>query len=226
MKKDIKSIGYGVKVGKQFVSGEDKKLTFWGSIKSGTFLSKSEVKLFTKFDDAKRPLKRLTVRLLNFTHGRSAKMKIDELAEKLNELESLRIEKRSDGMIIYSKDNTDYDFFFSLGYKNKSLTDVGFDWSCLDDVKPADLYKALNLIDCFLHTPIDERFPEKKYRLRWITDDDGTPNYVHKLCGSWNWNTNKRDTKTFTEKELQQLKINNPRFAPAIDAMKELVEED
>lgn len=70
-------------------------------------------------------------------------MKIDELAEKLNELESLRIEKRSDGMIIYSKDNTDYDFFFSLGYKNKSLTDVGFDWSCLDDVKPADLYKAL-----------------------------------------------------------------------------------
>ena len=34
-------------------------------------------------------------------------MKIDELAEKLNELESLRIEKRRDGMIIYSKDNTD-----------------------------------------------------------------------------------------------------------------------
>lgn len=29
-------------------------------------------------------------------------MKIDELVEKLNELESLRIEKRSDGMIIYS----------------------------------------------------------------------------------------------------------------------------
>lgn len=54
MKKDIKSIGCGVKVGKQFVLGEDKKLTFWGSIKSGTFLSKSEVKLFTKFDDAKK----------------------------------------------------------------------------------------------------------------------------------------------------------------------------
>ncbi|WP_418292325.1 hypothetical protein, partial [Limosilactobacillus vaginalis] len=82
------------------------------------------------------------------------------------------------------------------------------------------------LIEEFLHTPIKERFPEKKYRLRWITDDDGTPNYVHKLCGFWNWNANKRDTKAFTEKELQQLKINNPRFAPAIDAMKELVEED
>lgn len=151
-------------------------------------------------------------------------MKIDELAEKLNELESLRIEKRSDGMIIYSKDNTDYDFFFSLGYKNKSLTDVGFDWSCLDDVKPADLYKALNLIDCFLRTPIDERFPEKKYRLRWVDDNDGISNYMDYLAGEWRLFSNE-DVHIFTETELQQLKINNPRFAPVIDAMKEPVEE-
>lgn len=153
-------------------------------------------------------------------------MKIDELAEKLNELESLRIEKRSDGMIIYSKDNTDYDFFFSLGYENKSLTDVGFDWSCLDDVKPADLYKALNLIDCFLHTPIDERFPEKKYRLRWIDDDDGDRNYLA-ITSSW-YLTNIIDDKkaVFTESELEQLKRDAPRLAPAIDAMKEPVEDE
>lgn len=153
-------------------------------------------------------------------------MKIDELAEKLNELESLRIEKRSDGMIIYSKDNTDYDFFFSLGYKNKSLTDVGFDWSCLDDVKPADLYKALNLIDCFLHTPINERFPEKKYRLRWIDEEDGDRNYLV-ITSGW-YLTNIIDDKkaVFTEPELEQLKRDAPRLAPAIDAMKEPVEDD
>ena len=153
-------------------------------------------------------------------------MKIDELVEKLNELESLRIEKRSDGMIIYSKDNTDYDFFFSLGYKNKSLTDVGFDWSCLDDVKPADLYKALNLIDCFLHTPIDERFPEKKYRLRWIDEDDGDRNYLA-ITSDW-YLTNIIDDKkaVFTESELEQLKRDAPRLAPAIDAMKEPVEDE
>ena len=154
-------------------------------------------------------------------------MKIDELAEKLNELESLRIEKRSDGMIIYSKDNTDYDFFFSLGYENKSLTDVGFDWSCLDDVKPADLYKALNLIDCFLHTPIDERFPEKKYRLRWIDDDDGDRNYLA-ITSSWYLTNIIIDDKkaVFTESELEQLKRDAPRLAPAIDAMKEPVEDE
>lgn len=152
-------------------------------------------------------------------------MKIDELAEKLNELESLRIEKRSDGMIIYSKDNTDYDFFFSLGYKNKSLTDVGFDWSCLDDVKPADLYKALNLIDCFLHTPIDERFPEKKYRLRWIDDDDGFANYLDYYDGKWSYGL-MEDARQYSQQELDKLKRENPRLAPAIDAMKEPVEDD
>lgn len=150
-------------------------------------------------------------------------MKIDELAEKLNELESLRIEKRSDGMIIYSKNNTDYDFFFSLGYKNKSLTDVGFDWSRLDDVKPADLYKALNLIDCFLHTPIDERSPEKKYRLRWIDDTNGSKNYIE--CPDY-WSFGGLQPETFTEEELNDLKNKHPRFALAIDAMKEPVEDD
>ena len=120
-------------------------------------------------------------------------------------------------------------------YKSRTIVNVPYDaknmFDCLfknqDLEVPAYIKAQLTIIiNKFLRTPIKERFPEKKYRLRWITDDDGTPNYIHKLCGSWNWNTNKRDTKTFTEKELQQLKINNPRFAPAIDAMKELVEED
>lgn len=158
-------------------------------------------------------------------------MKIDELAEKLNELESLRIEKRSDGMIIYSKDNTDYDFFFSLGYKNKSLTDVGFDWSCLDDVKPADLYKALNLIDCFLHTPIDERFLEKKYRLiamRYVEGPIAIKQYVTSLQASGDYVTfdfgSKENAEKWTDEELRNLSQWFPR--EAIDAMKEPVEDD
>ena len=92
-------------------------------------------------------------------------MKVDELVEKLNELKSLRAEKENDGIFIYSKQSTSYGFFFLLAYKTKSLADVGFNWDCLNSVEPTDLHKALNLVDCFLHTPIDERFPEKKYRL-------------------------------------------------------------
>ena len=153
-------------------------------------------------------------------------MKIDELVAKLNELKSLRAKKESDGILIYSKQSTDYDFFFALAYKVESLADVAFDWDCLDDVKPADLYKALNLIDCFLHTPIDERSPEKKYRLRWIDEDDGDRNYLV-ITSGW-YLTNIIDDKkaVFTESELEQLKRDAPRLAPAIDAMKEPVEGD
>ena len=82
------------------------------------------------------------------------------------------------------------------------------------------------LIDEYLQTPLEERFPRKKYRLRWFDDDGGNPNYADYLHGTWFWETNKDDAKIYTEKELQQLKINNPRFTPAINAMKELVEED
>ena len=82
------------------------------------------------------------------------------------------------------------------------------------------------LIEEFLETPLKERFPEKKYRLRWLNDMDGDPNYADYSHGTWFWKTHKVNAKTYTEKELQQLKINNPRFAPAIDVLKEPVEDD
>ena len=68
------------------------------------------------------------------------------------------------------------------------------------------------IIGKFLRTPIKERYPDKKYRLRWIDDDD------------WWSAEDKIYAKQYTESELEQLKKDNPRFAPAIDAMKEPVE--
>ena len=52
MNKDIKSIGYGVKVGKQYVSSEAIKQSFFTRIKVGTILSKHDVKLFSDIEDA------------------------------------------------------------------------------------------------------------------------------------------------------------------------------
>ncbi|RMX27489.1 hypothetical protein [Limosilactobacillus reuteri] len=83
-----------------------------------------------------------------------------------------------------------------------------------------------NKINKFLRTPIKERFPEKKYRLRWINDNCGATNYViFRDYSVWDFVENEKYMATiFTESELEQLKKDNPRFAPAIDAMKELVE--
>lgn len=107
-------------------------------------------------------------------------------------------------------------------YEAKTMFDCHFVNPNLE--LPADVKAQISgIIGKFLRTPIKERFPEKKYRLRWINDDEsGFPNY---LCrnqdGEW-WFTG---TTYFTESELEQLKKDNPRLAPAIDAMKEPAED-
>ena len=80
------------------------------------------------------------------------------------------------------------------------------------------------LIEEFLHTPVKERFPEKKYCLRWIDDHDHCKNYLDLSSdGVWDFVVDEIDAEIFTESELEQLKTDNPHLAPAIDAMKEEV---
>lgn len=54
MNEDIKSIGYGVKSGNNYVSGEDKDFSFFRSFRNGMFVSKKVVKLFSDLDDAQK----------------------------------------------------------------------------------------------------------------------------------------------------------------------------
>ncbi|QDK48322.1 hypothetical protein [Limosilactobacillus reuteri] len=103
---------------------------------------------------------------------------------------------------------------------------------------PADVKAQISgIIGKFLRTPIRERFPEKKYRLRWIDDSDCSKNYIglHRPTVNYpiiDWYiTSTTDNKLnnyhelWTESELEQLKKDNPRLAPAIDAMKEPAED-
>lgn len=152
-------------------------------------------------------------------------MKINELVREVNSyFLSLKAVKRYDGILIIS---SNYDELLLVPEKATNFMEVYF---YVDNqgkyFTKANREKLSALIEEFLKTPIKERYPEKKYRLRWIDDDDGTPNYLDYFNGEWYWNPNKRDAKTYTEKELQQLKIDNPRLAPSIDAMKEEVEDN
>lgn len=94
---------------------------------------------------------------------------------------------------------------------------------------PADIKAQISrIIGKFLRTPINERFPEKKYCLRWIDDKLGKT--FLGFNNQWNekfWSTYGVPTSNtiFTESELEQLKKDNPRLAPAIDVMKEPVED-
>ena len=147
---------------------------------------------------------------------------------KINEfVNSVRAVKNSTDAYIYPNE-------IKVVYKSRTIVNVPYDaknmFDCLfknqDLEVPAYIKAQLTIIiNKFLRTPIKERFPEKKYRLRWVDDNDGTSNYLDYLAGEWRLFANE-DVHIFTETELQQLKINNPRFAPVIDAMKEPVEDD
>ncbi len=121
-------------------------------------------------------------------------------------------------------------------YEAKTMLDCHFVNPNLE--LPADVKAQIGrIIGKFLRTPIKERFPEKKYRLRWIDDSDGAKIYiglhlptVNYQKDSWYMTTmleNKENNykELWSESELEQLKKDNPRLAPAIDAMKEEVKE-
>lgn len=79
--------------------------------------------------------------------------------------------------------------------------------------------------------PVKERFPEKKYRLLANPDalnNYGTevPKYIRGINSGYDHFTFLCGTPTtFSEGELEDLKKTYPNIAPAIDAMKEPVEE-
>ena len=150
-------------------------------------------------------------------------MKIDEFVRKANRNSEIGADD-NDGVISICADTGD--LLIDVPVDATNFLEVN--WY---NVKPVNYFSKHTreylsaLIDEFLQTPIDERYPEKKYRLRWVDDNDGTSNYLDYLAGEWRLFANE-DVHIFTETELQQLKINNPRLAPAIDAMKEPVEDD
>lgn len=102
-------------------------------------------------------------------------------------------------------------------------------WQAMQGVDPEALSVVMDTVKWLFATPVEDRFPEKKYRLRWLDDDDGMLNYLYPCedDGMVSWvKGSKLGGFTITESELDQLKKDNPKFAPAIEAMKEEVTDD
>lgn len=95
----------------------------------------------------------------------------------------------------------------------------------------ANREKLSALIEEFLKTPIKERFPEKKYRLRAMRYVEGPiaiKQYVTSLQVSGDYVTfnfgSKKNAEKWTDEELHNLSQQFPQ--EAIDVMKEPVEEN
>ena len=151
-------------------------------------------------------------------------MEIKEFIEKVNEHDGMRAKKVYKRIAIGTPNNMG---IFSIPEDATNFIEIDT-WATSNSLywKKEDREYLSALIEEFLHTPVKERFPEKKYCLRWIDDHDHCKNYLNLYSdGVWDFVDDEIDAVIFTESELEQLKKDNPRFAPAIDAMKEPVED-
>ena len=154
-------------------------------------------------------------------------MEIKKFIEKVNEHDGMRAKKVYKRIAIGTPNNMG---IFSIPEDATNFIEIDT-WATSNSLywKKEDREYLSALIEELLHTPVEERFPENKYRLRWFDDELGETflGFSNGLVKNY-WSTSHAPTSNtiFTESELEQLKKDNPRLAPAIDAMKEPVEEE
>ncbi|WCT60429.1 hypothetical protein [Limosilactobacillus portuensis] len=158
-------------------------------------------------------------------------MKINKLVKEINSsFLDLKAIKRDDGILISSSND---DELLLVPEKATNFMDVYF---YVDNqgkyFANADREKLSALIEEFLETPVKERFPEKKYRLVAIPGSfelTGTypTKYVARIKESMDsFSFVYGEPTIFLEKDLKDIEKRYPNIAPAIDAMKEPVEDE
>lgn len=151
-------------------------------------------------------------------------MKIKEAIKIINSTKTVRASLEKEEIYFCEYTASKFDYFLVMPQKANNWDDVKEDFEALYSTTPKDLARVMDVIQRLLDTPVKERFPEKKYCLRWIDDHDHCKNYLILYSdGAWDFVDDEIDAEIFTESELEQLKEDNPRLAPAIDAMKEEV---
>lgn len=156
-------------------------------------------------------------------------MKIKEAIKIINSTKMVRASLGKEEIYFYADGVARPDYFLVMPQKANNWDNVEEDFEALYSITPKDLARVMDVIQRLLDTPVNERFPEKKYRLRWFDDELGETflGFSNGLIKNY-WSTFNAPTSNtiFTESELEQLKKDNPRLAPAIDAMKEEVKDD
>lgn len=156
-------------------------------------------------------------------------MKIKEFIEKVNEHDGMKAKKIDELIVISTPNNMG---MFSISEDVTDLFEIDT-WTMSNGRywKKADREYLSSLIKELLHTPVEERFPEKKYRLvamRYVEGPVAIEQYVTGVdAGSHYANFNfgtKENAKEWTDANLHYL---SQFFTKeVIEAMKEPVEDD
>ncbi|WP_295731689.1 hypothetical protein [uncultured Limosilactobacillus sp.] len=156
-------------------------------------------------------------------------MKIDEFIEQVNQNDRMYAEKVDGVVAIY--DDSEHEVL-DIRFDATNLLDINYFinnfGSCFG--KPSREYLSA-LIEEFLHTPIKERFHEKKYVLsamRYVEGPIAIKQYVTGYQPSGDYVTfdfgSKENAREYTGDDLHIMSQWFPK--EAVDAMKEPVEDD
>ena len=158
-------------------------------------------------------------------------MKIDEAVKFINGTNTAFAEVEDGDLIIFEHNRVSDDWFLRFPTKAKTWRSIIDDEDCLTDVEPQDLARVMDVIQRLLDTPVEERFPEKKYRLVVKRETSFHPKYVSNIITGFDelvfdLSIDEKEARIFSEKELNQIKEREPSLALAIDTMKEEVMTD
>lgn len=158
-------------------------------------------------------------------------MKIDEFVKKVNQNDRMEAETVDSVIAIYDDGG---DEVLNIPYDATNFLDIVYTLVLIRDSfgKPSREYLSA-LIEEFLHTPVKERSPEKKYVLSAMRNGEW-PTPIKQYVDAMNVSTNnvefhfgraddKDNAMQFTHQGLDDLSQFFPK--EAIDAMKEPVEE-
>ena len=161
-------------------------------------------------------------------------MKIKEAIEIINGSTITVLAEESNGFLhIYRRDfKVHANWFLEMPIDVTNWDYICNDWDCLSNIEPRDLARVMDVIQRLLNTPVEERFPEKKYRLVAnpnSLEQTGTYATKYVACiqdGMDGFSFIYGEPTVFSEKELKQIEELHPNIAPAIDTMKEEVKDD
>lgn len=157
-------------------------------------------------------------------------MKIDEAVKFINGTNTAFAEVEDGDLIIFEHNRVSDDWFLRFPTKAKTWCSIIDDEDCLTDVEPQDLARVMDVIQRLLDTPVEERFPEKKYRLVAKRETSFQPKYVSNIITGFDelifdLSKDEKEARIFSEEELNQIKGREPSLAPSIEAMKEPAED-
>lgn len=159
-------------------------------------------------------------------------MKIKEFIEKINEHDGMRAKDVEKGIVIGTPNNMG---IFSIPEDATNFIEIDT-WATSNSLywKKADREYLSALIEEFLHTPVKERFPERKYYLCVFPKKEALKQrgeseaiWVNHI-GSFDdcFRIDYGPKTAFTEETLNNIKKSLSFIASAIDAMKIPVEDN